>query len=52
MDFDEALVLSQIVSTVLFFGLFIIFTVWAYRPGGRRVYEDAARIPFDAAEEK
>ncbi len=39
------------VLTVLFFIVFIGMVIWVYLPGRKRVYQDAAQLPF-AAESK
>jgi len=49
MNFYDALVWSRIIGILLFFGLFITFVLWSYRPGGKRIYDAAARIPFEDA---
>ncbi len=51
MDYEETLVVSRIVGLILFFALFVAFCAWTYRPGSRRTYEDAGRIPFRGPEE-
>ena len=52
MEFQETLVISQIVGLILFLSMFVVFCAWAYRPGARPTYEDAGRIPFRAPEEE
>lgn len=52
MEYQTVLVLSRIVGLVLFIAMFVVFCAWTFRPGARRIYEDAARIPFRAPEEK
>lgn len=52
MDFEDTIVWSRVIGLILFMSMFVVFCAWAYRPGGRKAYEDAGRIPFRAPEEK
>ncbi|MCW0182687.1 cbb3-type cytochrome oxidase subunit 3 [Zavarzinia sp.] len=49
MNYYDALVWSRIIGILIFFGLFLTFVLWSYRPGGKRIYDAAARIPFEDA---
>lgn len=49
MEFYDALVLSRVVGLIIFFGLFLVFVLWSYRPGGKRYYDAAANLPFEEA---
>ncbi|PWR20818.1 cbb3-type cytochrome oxidase subunit 3 [Zavarzinia compransoris] len=49
MDYESALVWSRIAGLLIFFGLFLGFVGWSYRPGSRRYYQEAAELPFKAS---
>jgi cytochrome c oxidase cbb3-type subunit 4 len=42
MDINGFRVIATVVAFVLFMGI----VVWAYRPAGRRQFEQAARLPL------
>jgi len=46
MTFQDASYLSQTWGLVYLFVLFIGVLIYALRPGSRKKFEDAAKIPF------
>lgn len=44
---DQAQVLWAALALVLFLALFLGMLVWVFRPGGKRQYQDRARMPLD-----
>lgn len=46
MSFEEVRALSGTVGLIFFLALFLGVLVWTFRPGSRRKFDDASRIPF------
>jgi cbb3-type cytochrome oxidase subunit 3 len=44
---DQAQVVWAIAATLLFFSLFAGVMIWVFRPGSRRQYREAERLPLD-----
>lgn len=42
---DHGLLLG--ITTVLFFGILVAWTVWAYAPWNREIIDNASRLPFE-----
>ena len=46
MSYDEIASLSGTVGLLFFIALFVVVLVYALRPGNKRKFDDAARIPL------
>jgi cytochrome c oxidase cbb3-type subunit IV len=47
MTYQTATVLSQTVALLLFMGLFIGVVVYAFWPGNKKKFDEAAQLPLD-----
>lgn len=46
MSFEEIRTLSGTVGLIFFLAFFLGVLVWTFRPGSRRKFEEASRIPL------
>ena len=46
MSFEEVRALAGIVGLIFFLVFFLGVLAWTFRPGSRRKFEDASRIPL------
>jgi len=47
MTYHAATVLSQIVALVLFIGLFLAIVAYAFWPGNKKKFDQAAQVPLE-----
>lgn len=50
MDYDAVVTITQSVALVFFITLFVVIVAYAFWPGNRRKFEDAAQLPFETGE--
>jgi cytochrome c oxidase cbb3-type subunit 4 len=47
MSYEEASILSRTVVLVAFVALFVAVVVYAYWPGNKKSFDEAAQLPLD-----
>ena len=47
MTYDQVASISQIVALLLFIGLFAAVLLYAFWPGNKKSFEEAAKLPLE-----
>ncbi len=47
MTYHDATILSQTIALVLFIGLFLAIVAYAFWPGNKKKFDQAAQVPLE-----
>ena len=47
MTYDQVASISQVVALLFFIGLFVAVLVYAFWPGNKKSFEEAAKLPLE-----
>lgn len=47
MEYEQVASISQVLALLFFIGLFVAVLVYAFWPGNKKRFEEAARLPLD-----